>query len=81
MFEADDVTHRFSVGQDVYFESKFGLHAARGQYKVVRVLPVERDNRLQYRIKSAAETFERTVEEEQLSAAHAADDSPQRHFT
>ena len=41
--------------------------AARGTYKVVRQLPVERDNRLVCRIKSAAENFERTAEEHQLS--------------
>jgi hypothetical protein len=33
----------------------------------VRQLPVERDNRLVYRIKSVAETFERTADEYQLS--------------
>jgi hypothetical protein len=33
----------------------------------VRQLPVERDNRLLYRIKSAAERFERTAAEFQLS--------------
>ena len=39
---------------------------AKGTYKIVRQLPVERDNRLMYRIKSATETFERTAEEHQL---------------
>ncbi len=38
-----------------------------GQYKVVRPLPVENDNRLSYRIKSLAENFERIAEEHQLS--------------
>jgi hypothetical protein len=33
----------------------------------VRQLPVERDNRLSYRIKSASESFERIAEEHQLS--------------
>ena len=41
--------------------------AARGAYKVMRVLPVENDARISYRIKSAAETFERIAEEHQLS--------------
>ena len=60
------MTHRYSVGQLVYFDSTFGYDAARGQYKIVRLAPIERDNRLIYRIKSAAETFERTAEEHQL---------------
>jgi len=40
-----------------------------GQVSVrpVRQLPVERDNRVVYRIKSVAETFERTADEYQLS--------------
>jgi hypothetical protein len=58
--------HKYSVGQVVYFDSRFGYNAARGQYKIVRLVPVERDNRLVYRIKSAAESFERTAEEHQL---------------
>jgi hypothetical protein len=40
--------------------------AARGQYKIVRLVPIERDNRVVYRIKNAAEVFERTAEEYQL---------------
>jgi hypothetical protein len=32
----------------------------------VRQLPVERDSRLMYRIKSAGESFERIAEEHQL---------------
>lgn len=34
-----------------------------------RELPIERDNKIVYRIKSQGETFERTVEEHQLSRA------------
>jgi hypothetical protein len=61
------MTHKFTVGATVYYEG--GIHApgARGTYKVVRQLPVERDNRLLYRIKNPAESFERTAEETQLS--------------
>ena len=66
------MTHKFSTGEDVFYDSKFGHGAAKGQYKVVRALPVENDNRLQYRIKSAAESFERTAEEHQLSSVSAA---------
>jgi hypothetical protein len=59
--------HRFSAGANVYYEPSFGVPAASGTYKVVRQLPVERDNRLAYRIKSVSETFERIAEEHQLS--------------
>jgi len=62
-----EMPHRFSVGTDVYYEPSFGAPAAPGTYKVVRQLPVERDNRLSYRIKSVSESFERIAEEHQLS--------------
>ena len=61
------MTHKFSMGQNVYYEPTFGNAASRGKYKIVRPLPVENDNRLAYRIKSIAETFERIAEEHQLS--------------
>ena len=49
------MTHKFTIGTNVYYEPTFGNAAARGKYKVVRQLPVENDNRLSYRIKSLAE--------------------------
>jgi hypothetical protein len=58
--------HKFAIGAAVYYESGFLSDAARGVYKVTRQLPVERDDRIAYRIKSPAETFERTAEESQL---------------
>jgi hypothetical protein len=61
------MTHRFNIGSNVYYEPTFGNSAARGKYKIVRQLPVENDNRLSYRIKSIAESFERIAEEHQLS--------------
>ncbi len=61
------MTHKFSTGTNVYYEPTFGNAAARGKYKIVRQLPVENDNRLSYRIKSVAESFERIAEEHQLS--------------
>ena len=61
------MNHKFSAGQTVYFASQFPNNVARGPYKIVRQLPIENDNRLSYRIKSAAETFERIAEEYQLS--------------
>ena len=61
------MTHKFAVGQSVYYSPAFGNAASRGTYKVLRLLPIERDNRLAYRIKSLAESFERIAEEHQLS--------------
>ena len=58
--------HKYSIGQLVYFEGAMQYDAARGQYKIVRLVPIERDNRVVYRIKNAAEVFERTAEEYQL---------------
>ena len=63
--------HKYSIGQVVYFEGPFQYDAARGQYKVVRLVPIERDNKVVYRIKSATEPFERTAEEYQLTLASA----------
>ena len=63
------MAHKFNVGTTVHFEGGSLAGAARGLYKVTRQLPIERDNRIVYRIKSAAESFERTAEEHQLSRA------------
>jgi hypothetical protein len=63
------MNHKFSAGQVVYYASHFPNSAARGPYKIVRRLPIESDNRLWYRVKSAAESFERTAEEHQLMHA------------
>ena len=60
------MSHKYSIDQNVYYEPQFG-NAARGVYKVVRQLPIECDQRLSYRIKSTAESFERIAEEHQLS--------------
>jgi len=61
--------HKFNVGAAVHYEGGTLTPGARGLYKVTRQLPVERDNRIVYRIKSVAETFERTADEHQLSRA------------
>jgi len=61
------MSHKYSAGQNVYYEARFGNNAARGKYKIIRQLPIERDKRLSYRIKSAAESFERIAEEHQLT--------------
>jgi len=63
------MSHRFPVGANVNYEGGTLTPGTRGKYKVVRQLPVERDNRIVYRIKGVAETFERTAEEYQLSRA------------
>jgi len=61
------MTHKYSIGQNVYYEPTFGNAAARGKFKIVRLVPIENDNRLTYRIKNLAESFERIAEEHQLS--------------
>ncbi len=61
--------HRFAVGADVTYEGGAFAPGTRGKYKVTRQLPVERDNRIVYRIKCVTETFERTADEYQLSRA------------
>jgi len=61
------MSHRFSAGQNVYFNPPFVAAAARGKYKIVRPLPIENDNKVTYRIKSQTENFERIAEEHQLS--------------
>jgi hypothetical protein len=61
------MTHKFAIGTTVHFEG--GPAAARGIYKVTRQQPVEGDGRILYRIKNAAESFERTAEEHQMSRA------------
>jgi hypothetical protein len=63
--------HKYSIGQLVYFEGPFQHNAARGQYKIVSLVPVEKDNKVVYRIKNPAEAFERTAEEHQLKLAPA----------
>jgi len=63
--------HKYSIGQLVYFEVAFQYNAARGQYKIVSLVPIEKDNKVIYRIKNPAEAFERTAEEHQLTLALA----------
>jgi hypothetical protein len=59
-------THKFQVGQSVYFTSgTMGRPGASGSYRIVRLLPSEGDD-YQYRIKSAGEAFERVAKESQL---------------
>ena len=61
------MSHKFTVGQEVYFDTNYPRSVASGLYTVVRIVPVENDDRLRYRIKSASENFERVAEEYQLT--------------
>ena len=47
----------------------FTRGAARGEYGIIGLVPIERDNKLIYRIKSPLEAFERTAEEHELTIA------------
>jgi len=59
--------HKYSIGQLVYFDGAVKIHAAHGQYKIFRLVPIEQNNKVIYRIKTPAEAFERTAEEYQLT--------------
>ena len=59
-------THRYQIGETVYYTSPtFGRAAATGTYTVIKLLPPESDD-YQYRIKSSVEAFERVAKESQL---------------
>ena len=59
--------YKYRIGQDVYYRPSIKYTAAPGIYKIVGILPVESEGRLTYRIKSAAETFDRTADESELT--------------
>ncbi|MBN9052096.1 MAG: hypothetical protein J0H78_21770 [Rhizobiales bacterium] len=60
------MTHKFQVGQVVYYSAPtFGRAPAPGNFTVVKLLPSEGDEQ-QYRIKSNGEAFERVAKESQL---------------
>jgi hypothetical protein len=63
-------THRFRVGQTVFYTSSpISRPGASGSYKVVRLLPSDGDD-YQYRIKNPGEAFERVARESQLELEH-----------
>jgi hypothetical protein len=63
------LTHKYRVGETVYFTaSNVSRPAASGTYEVIRLLPTDGDD-CQYRIKSTTEAFERVAKESQLKAA------------
>ena len=62
-------SHKYRVGETVFFNSpSFGRAAATGSYTVVKLLPSEGDD-YQYRIKNTDEAFERVAKESQLDRA------------
>jgi len=59
--------HKFNIGQTVVFTAKpVGQMAVDSTYEVMKLLPSDGLD-FQYRIKSAAETFERVAKESQLA--------------
>jgi hypothetical protein len=60
------VVHRFHTGQTVLFSSRTP-GSSGSLFKIVRPMPVDRDDRLRYQIKSATEAFSRIVEEHELT--------------
>ena len=62
-------SHKFQVGQTVYFTSgPVSRPGANGGYQVLKLLPSDGSD-YQYRIKSPAEAFERVAKESQLEYA------------
>jgi hypothetical protein len=63
-------THKFSVGQTVFYTSSpISRPGASGSYQVVRLLPSDGED-YQYRIKNPGEAFERVAKESQLEVEH-----------
>jgi hypothetical protein len=60
--------HKFHVDQIVqFFPNRAVDHKAKGQYTIIRLLPVE-GNTPQYRIKNQADGHERMVRENELGS-------------
>ncbi len=61
--------HKFKIGQEVnFFPAKLSMPASSRNYKIVRRLPRE-GGEFMYRIKSAAEVFERVARESEIYRA------------
>jgi len=61
--------HKFAIGQLVDFDVKTGpVWKPSGPYEVVRVQPADDVRSRTYRIKSKAESFERTAKEYEIVA-------------
>ena len=60
--------HKFQIGQAVEFFPNRGVdHKARGQYTIVRLLPMD-GNTPQYRIRNRSDGHERMVRENELGS-------------
>lgn len=63
---ASQAQHKYQLGEAVHFQhSPVSRPGADGSYKIVQLLPSDGDD-YQYRIKHAAEAFERVAKESQL---------------
>ena len=63
-------SHKYAVGQSVYYTAGMANGAAvSGSYRVVRLLPPDGED-FQYRIKSMSEAYERVARESQLEREH-----------
>lgn len=58
--------HRYKAGQDVHYHPPKGAMVGASKYKILRLLPSE-NGEVKYRIKSAAESFERVAKESELT--------------
>ena len=61
-------SHRFKVGQTVFYTSAVGSGRGRAVFTIMQQLPPEGGDN-QYRIKSADEPFDRVVKESELETA------------
>ena len=63
-------SHRYHVGDSVIVTpDPTALVRAGGLYRILAILPPNADGRLQYRVRSELERFERIVKEDEMGAA------------
>lgn len=63
---SQQVQHKYKIGQEVSFSpGKRSMSASSRSYKIIRRLPIE-GGEFMYRIKSAAEQFERVARESEI---------------
>jgi hypothetical protein len=65
---ANDMSHKFILGQAVEYHSPRGFYAPPGIYVVTAKLP-ERDGEFEYHIKHTSELHERIAKESELHEA------------
>jgi hypothetical protein len=65
------MSHSYKPNDDVYHRSQGPqgrmISEKRTIYTVIKLMPIEADGRVRYRIKSESENIERVVTEDQLS--------------